>query len=226
MPHSGPKHERKWWKEAVVYELYPASFKDSNDDGVGDIPGILSNLDYLHDLGIDAIWVAPHYKSPQVDMGYDISDFEDIHEPYGSLEDCERLIEEVHRRGMRIIFDLVINHTSDLHPWFQESRSSKNSLKRDWYIWRPPKHDDQGRRHPPNNWRSQFTKAACSWDERTHEYFLHVYAEEQPDLNWENQECRQAIYNSAIRFWLERGVDGFRIDTVNKYSQGARSSGC
>jgi oligo-1,6-glucosidase len=219
MHNTVPNQQRKWWKEAVVYEIYPASFKDSNDDGIGDIPGIISKLDYLHDLGIDAIWVAPHYRSPQVDMGYDISDFEDIHEPYGSLEDCQRLIEEVHRRGMRIIFDLVINHTSDLHLWFQESRSSKHNPKRDWYIWKPPKYDNQGRRHPPNNWRSQFTKPAWSWDETTQEYYLHVYAAEQPDLNWENQECRQAIYDSAIRFWLRRGVDGFRIDTVNKYSK-------
>ncbi|RMZ86855.1 hypothetical protein DV736_g5919, partial [Chaetothyriales sp. CBS 134916] len=213
------RQNRSWWKEAVVYEIYPASFKDSNKDGIGDIPGIISKLDYLHDLGVDVIWVAPHYKSPQVDMGYDISDFEDIHEPYGTIEDCQHLIDEVHKRGMRILFDLVINHTSDLHPWFQESRSSKDNAKRDWYFWRPPRYDENGRRLAPNNWRSQFTLPAWTWDEKTQEYYLHLYAEEQPDLNWENEQCRQAIYDSAIRFWLKRGVDGFRIDTVNKYSK-------
>ncbi|RMD42598.1 hypothetical protein DV735_g2559, partial [Chaetothyriales sp. CBS 134920] len=213
------RQNRAWWKEAVVYEIYPASFKDSNNDGIGDIPGIISKLDYLQHLGISAVWVAPHYKSPQVDMGYDISNFEDIHEPYGTMADCQLLIDEVHKRGMRILFDLVINHTSDLHPWFQESRSSKDNAKRDWYLWRPPRYDEHGRRLAPNNWRSQFTLPAWTWDEKTEEYYLHLYAAEQPDLNWENEQCRQAIYDSAIRFWLQRGVDGFRIDTVNKYSK-------
>lgn len=211
--------EQKWWKEGVVYQIYPASFKDSNDDGIGDIPGIISKLDYIRDLGIDIIWISPHFKSPQVDMGYDISDFEDIHEPYGTRADCERLISEIHRRGMKVIFDLVINHTSDQHPWFIESRSSKTSAKRDWYFWRPPKYDRDGKLCRPNNWRSQFTKPAWTWDEQTQEYYLHVYASGQPDLNWENEECRKAIYDSAMRFWLDRGVDGFRIDTVNKYSK-------
>lgn len=210
---------RAWWKEGVVYQIYPASFKDSNNDGTGDIPGIISKLDYIRDLGIDIIWISPHYKSPQVDMGYDISDFEDIHEPYGSLEDCERLIGEIHARGMKVIFDLVINHTSDQHPWFLESKSSKTNPKRDWYFWRPPKFDQQGNRRRPNNWRSQFTKPAWTWDETTQEYYLHVYADGQPDLNWENEDCRRAVYDSAIRFWLERGVDGFRVDTANKYSK-------
>jgi len=157
---SRPEHERRWWKECVVYQIYPASFKDSNDDGIGDIPGIISKLDYIQDLGIDVIWLSPHYKSPQIDMGYDISDFEDIHAPYGTLEDCQRLIDETHKRGMRIIFDLVINHTSDQHKWFQESRSSKTNPKRDWYFWRPAKYDEDGKRCPPNNWRSQFTVPA------------------------------------------------------------------
>ncbi|KAM0327963.1 hypothetical protein ACHAQA_005362 [Verticillium albo-atrum] len=208
-----------WWKEGVVYQIYPASFKDSNDDGIGDIPGIISKLDYVKELGVDIIWVSPHYKSPQVDMGYDISDFEDVHEPYGTLGDCEDLIREVHARGMRIIFDLVINHTSDQHPWFVESRSSKTNPKRDWYFWRPPKFDEHGNRTRPNNWRSQFTKPAWTWDEATQEYYLHVYASGQPDLNWENEDCRQALYETSIKFWLDRGVDGFRVDTVNKYSK-------
>ncbi|KAK9243912.1 maltase [Lipomyces tetrasporus] len=213
------QHEQKWWKEGVVYQIYPSSFKDSNGDGIGDIPGIISKLDYLRELGVDIIWISPHYKSPQVDMGYDISDYEDIHEPYGTLEDCERLIQATHDRGMRIIFDLVINHTSDLHPWFLESRSSKSNPKRDWYIWRPAKYDENGNRCRPNNWRGNFSTPAWTWDEDTQEYYLHLYASEQPDLNWENEECRRAIYDTAIRFWLEKGIDGFRIDTVNRYSK-------
>ncbi|KIW22647.1 uncharacterized protein PV07_10924 [Cladophialophora immunda] len=213
------QHEQKWWKEAVVYQIYPASFKDSNGDGVGDIPGIMSKLDYIRDLGVDVVWVCPHYKSPQVDMGYDIQDYEDIHDQYGTLEQTVELIKAVHDRGMRIIFDLVINHTSSLHSWFQESRSSRNNPKRDWYIWRPAKYDANGKRCRPNNWRSNFSKPAWTWDETSQEYYLHLYAPEQPDLNWENKECRQAIYRSAIRFWLDKGIDGFRIDTVNLYSK-------
>lgn len=213
-------HVRKWWKEATVYQIYPASFQDTNGDGVGDIRGIISRLDYLRDdLGVDVIWVSPHYKSPQVDMGYDISDYEDIHDKYGTLADTEELIREVHARGMKVIFDLVINHTSSEHAWFRESRTSKTSAKRDWYIWRPAKYDAQGRRCRPNNWRSNFSKPAWTWDEQSQEYYLHLYAPEQPDLNWENEECRKAIYESAIKFWLDKGIDGFRIDTVNLYSK-------
>jgi oligo-1,6-glucosidase len=166
-------------------------------------------------------------------MGYDISDYEDIHEPYGTVEDCDRLIKEVHDRGMRIIFDLVINHTSDQHKWFQESRSSKTNPKRDWYIWRPAKYDKVGQRRRPNNWMSNFTAPAWTWDEKTQEYYLHLYAVEQPDLNWENEQCRKAIFESSVKYWLDKGVDGFRVgefptllqsscsqlaDTVNMYS--------
>ncbi|KAF9760868.1 hypothetical protein IL306_004077 [Fusarium sp. DS 682] len=212
-------HEPLWWKHGVVYQIYPASFKDSNDDGIGDIPGIISKLDYLRDLGIDIIWISPHYKSPQVDMGYDISDFQDIHEPYGTLADCQQLIQEIHDRGMRVIFDLVINHTSDQHPWFLESKSSTTNPKRDWYFWRKPKVDSHGNKCRPNNWKSQFTKPAWTFDDETDEYYLHVYASGQPDLNWENETCRREIYDTAIKFWLDRGVDGFRIDTVNKFSK-------
>lgn len=210
---------RKWWKEGVVYQIYPASFQDSNGDGVGDIPGIISKLDYIKDLGVDIIWVCPFYESPQVDMGYDISNYEDIHRPYGTLADVEQLIKQCHERGMRVIFDLVINHTSNLHPWFQESRSSKDSPLRDWYIWRPPKYDKDGKRQPPNNWRSHFSGSAWTWDEKTQEYYLHLFASEQPDLNWENPETRKAIYKTSMLFWLEKGVDGFRVDTVNMYSK-------
>jgi len=213
------EHERKWWKEAVIYEIYPASFKDSNDDGIGDIPGIVSKLDYLRDLGVDVVAICPHYQSPQVDMGYDVSDYNDIHRPYGTLEDVQTLINATHARGMRIVFDLVINHSSNLHKFFRESRSSKDNPKRDWYFWRPAKYDADGNRHPPNNWRSHFTVSAWTWDENTEEYYLHIYAPEMPDFNWENEECRRAIYQTAIIFWLEQGIDGFRIDTVNKYSK-------
>ncbi|KAE8449338.1 hypothetical protein EG329_008239 [Mollisiaceae sp. DMI_Dod_QoI] len=212
-------HERKWWKEAVVYEIYPASFKDSNDDGIGDVPGIASKLDYLRDLGVDVIHICPHYQSPQIDMGYDVSNYEDIHRPYGTVEEVQALIDATHARGMKIVFDLVINHSSNMHKLFQESRSSKDNPKRDWYFWRPPKIDAEGNPHPPNNWRSHFTVPAWTWDEATQEYYLHIYAPEMPDFNWENEETRRAIYNTSIIFWLERGIDGFRIDTVNKYSK-------
>ncbi|KAL2133062.1 hypothetical protein VTI74DRAFT_2966 [Chaetomium olivicolor] len=212
--------EQLWWKQAVIYQIYPASFCDSNGDGVGDLPGITSKLDYIASLGVDVIWICPMYDSPQVDMGYDISNYEDVYGPYGTLEDMLTLIKETHARGMRIMLDLVINHTSDQHTWFKESRSSKNSPKRDWYIWRPAKYSPSGERLPPNNWRSNFGGgSAWEWDEQTQEYYLHLFAKEQPDLNWENPETRRAIYASAMEFWLDRGVDGFRVDTVNMYSK-------
>lgn len=216
---STPQNHLPWWKDAIVYQIYPVSFKDSNGDGIGDIPGIISKLDYLADLGINTVWLSPMYKSPQIDMGYDISDFEDVHEAFGSLKDMEELIGGLHRRGIRLILDLVINHTSDQHQWFQQSRSSKANPKRDWYIWRPPRYDSDGRRCPPNNWRAAFGGSVWEWDDKTQEYYLHYFAPEQPDLNWENEETRKAIYDSAIRFWLDKGVDGFRLDTVNKYSK-------
>ncbi|KAL2169049.1 hypothetical protein VTG60DRAFT_6548 [Thermothelomyces hinnuleus] len=212
--------EKQWWKQAVVYQIYPASFCDSNGDGIGDLPGITSKLDYIASLGVDVIWICPMYDSPQVDMGYDISNYEDVYRPYGTVQDMETLIKETHARGMRIMLDLVINHTSDQHAWFKESRSSKDSPKRDWYIWRPARYSPSGERLPPNNWRCNFGGgSAWEWDELTQEYYLHLFATEQPDLNWENPETRKAIYASAMEFWLERGVDGFRIDTVNMYSK-------
>ncbi|GAB5587469.1 hypothetical protein Unana1_02369 [Umbelopsis nana] len=210
---------KRWWKDGIVYQIYPSSFKDSNGDGLGDIPGIISKLDYIKDLGTDIIWLSPHYKSPQVDMGYDISDYQDIHEPYGTLQDCKDLIQACHKRNMKIIFDLVVNHTSDKHRWFQESRKSKDNPKRDWYIWRPAKYDEHGNRQPPCNWRSFFGGSAWKWDERSEEYYLHLFAVEQPDLNWENEHVRKAIYEEAMKFWLDLGVDGFRVDTVNMYSK-------
>ncbi|KAL1617209.1 hypothetical protein SLS54_007986 [Diplodia seriata] len=208
-----------WWKNAAIYQIYPASFKDSNGDGLGDLPGILSELDYIKSLGVDAIWICPMYDSPQHDMGYDISDYEKVYPPYGTVEDMERIIAASHERGLRVLLDLVINHTSDEHAWFKESRQSKDSPKRDWYVWRPAKLDAQGRRQPPNNWRSNFGGSAWAWDEPTQEYYLHLFCPEQPDLNWENPETRAAIYESAMDFWLRKGIDGFRVDTVNMYSK-------
>lgn len=211
--------QRPWWKDSVVYQIYPASFKDSNGDGIGDFNGIISELDYIRSIGVDVIWICPMYDSPQVDMGYDVRNYEDVYAPYGTMQDMERLISETHDRGMRIILDLVVNHTSDQHKWFLESRSSKDNPKRDWYIWRPARYVN-GERKPPNNWVSNFTGSAWEWDEHTQEYYLHLFCPEQPDLNWENPETRQAICKSAMEFWLERGVDGFRVDTVNMYSKG------
>jgi oligo-1,6-glucosidase len=233
-----PGHQ-PWWKEAAIYQVYPASFNDSNDDGVGDIPGITQKLDYIKSLGVDVIWVCPmyvfpckyspsatchlqyqlRYASPQIDMGYDVSDYEAVHPPYGTMEDMDTLIQEVHARDMRIILDLVINHTSDQHKWFQESRSSRINDKRNWYIWRPAKYDSDGTRQPPNNWRSNFGGSVWQWDDLTEEYYLHLFCPEQPDINFECDAARQAIYQSAMISWLERGVDGFRIDTVNMYSK-------
>ncbi|KAH8895074.1 glycoside hydrolase [Thozetella sp. PMI_491] len=212
--------EQLWWKNGVVYQIYPASFKDSNGDGLGDIPGILSKIDYIKDLGIDIVWVSPMFDSPQVDMGYDISNYEDVYPPYGTVQDMDNLIEACHQRGMKLILDLVINHTSDQHAWFEESRSSKDNPKRDWYIWKPPRYAEDGTRLPPTNWRSYFSGSAWEYDSLTGEYYLHLFAKEQPDLNWENEVTRKAIYDSAMRFWLDKGVDGFRVDCVNMYSKG------
>lgn len=208
-----------WWKAGVFYQVYPASFVDSNGDGWGDIPGLISKLDYLADLGVDCVWLSPVFDSPQADMGYDVRDYQAIYAPYGTVEDVDRLTEECHRRGMKLILDLVVNHTSMEHAWFQESRSSKTNPKRDWYIWKPARYNSRGERIPPTNWRGYFACPTWTWDEETQEYYLHLYAPDQPDLNWENPECRDAIYKETMRFWLDRGVDGFRIDTVNKYSK-------
>ncbi|KAK6198483.1 glycoside hydrolase superfamily [Scheffersomyces amazonensis] len=215
--HQTVKHQ--WWKESIVYQIWPASYKDSNGDGVGDIRGIVDTLDYLKELGIDVIWISPMYDSPQDDMGYDISDYEKIYEKYGTLNDMEDLINESHKRGLKIILDLVINHTSNQHEWFKESRSSKTNPKRDWYIWKPPRYDENGNRQPPNNWGSYFSGSAWTYDQLTDEYYLHLFAESQPDLNWENKLAREAIYKSAILFWLQKGIDGFRIDTAGMYSK-------
>ncbi len=207
-----------WWKKAVFYQIYPRSFQDSNGDGVGDLKGIISRLDYLNDgttnsLGVDAIWFSPFFKSPEFDYGYDIVDYCDIDPRYGTLADFDRLLEEAHRRNIMVVLDLVVNHTSYLHPWFLESRSSRDNAKRDWYVWK----DGKGRkRKPPNNWRTHFFGSAWTWDEKTQQYYLHSFLKEQPDLNWYNPEVREAV-GDVIHFWLGRGVDGFRLDVAHHY---------
>ncbi|KAL9468372.1 hypothetical protein ACSS6W_010066 [Trichoderma asperelloides] len=210
--------ERAWWKEASVYQIYPASFLDSNGDGLGDLPGIISKLDYIKSVGVDTIWLSPIFKSPQHDMGYDISDYRNIHEPYGTIEDAENLIQGCHKRGLKVLLDLVVNHTSDEHDWFRESRSSKDSPKRDWYFWKDPKYDSNGIRQPPNNWASVFGGSAWNWDEHTGQYYLSLFLPSQPDLNWANKDMRESTYYD-MRFWLDRGADGFRIDSMNLMSK-------
>ncbi|CAI4444312.1 ALH_1c_G0016760.mRNA.1.CDS.1 [Saccharomyces cerevisiae] len=196
------------------------NFKDSNNDGWGDLAGITSKLDYVKELGVDAIWVCPFYDSPQEDMGYDIANYEKVWPRYGTNEDCFQMIEEAHKRGIKVIVDLVINHCSEEHEWFKESRSSKANPKRDWFFWRPPKgYDEKGNPIPPNNWRSFFGGSAWRYDEKTGEFFLHVFALGQPDFNWENEECRKAIYDSSVGYWLRHNVDGFRIDVGSMYSK-------
>ena len=201
--------EKKWWKEAVAYQIYPRSFMDSNNDGIGDLQGIISKLDYLKDLGIDVIWICPVYKSPNDDNGYDISDYQDIMSDFGTMEDFNELLSEIHKRNMKIIIDLVINHTSDEHPWFIESRSSKQNPKRDWYIWREGKDNKE-----PNNWESIFKGSAWEYDENTKEYYLHLFSKKQPDLNWENEDMRNERYK-MINWWLDKGIDGFRVDAIS-----------
>jgi alpha-glucosidase len=205
------KAQDPWWKHAVIYEIYPRSFQDSNGDGVGDINGITSRLDYLRDLGINAIWISPMYPSPLVDFGYDISDYTAIDPLYGTLGDFDRLVGEAKKRDIRVIMDFVPNHTSDQHPWFKESRSSRTNPKRDWYIWR----DGKGPGEPPNNWQSWFGHSAWKFDPATNQYYYHHFYTEQPDLNWRNPQVRKAMYD-AMRFWLDRGVAGFRIDAVSR----------
>ncbi|KAF1919872.1 glycoside hydrolase superfamily [Ampelomyces quisqualis] len=209
-----------WWKEAVVYQVYPASFLDTNGDGWGDIPGITQKLDYLKDLGVDVVWSSPIYRSPQADMGYDIADYEDIDPSYGSLADVDKLISELKKRNMKLVMDLVVNHTSEEHAWFLDSRSSKTSSKRDWYIWKPAKYDAEGNRQPPNNWAQILGEAnsAWTWDEKTQEYYLSLFTPEQPDLNWVNPAVREAVHD-VLRFWLDRGCSGFRMDVINLISK-------
>lgn len=201
--------ERKWWKEAVCYQVYPRSFKDSDGDGIGDINGITEKLDYLKDLGIDVIWVSPIFESPNDDNGYDISNYQEIMRDFGTMEDFDRLLFEVHERGMKLILDLVINHTSDEHQWFIEAKKSKDNEFRDWYIWK-----DGVEGKEPNNWASIFEGSAWEYDATTNQYYMHVFSRKQPDLNWENKNMRQAIYN-MVNWWLDKGIDGFRVDAIS-----------
>ncbi len=209
-----------WWKQAVVYQIYPRSFADSNGDGIGDIPGIIGRLDYLSALGVDVLWLSPVYPSPQDDNGYDISDYQGIEPTFGTLADFDELLVGVHDRGMKLVMDLVVNHTSDEHPWFVESRSSGSNPKRDWYWWRRAR-EGMAPGTPgaePTNWGSFFSGSAWQYDEDTAEYYLHLFSVKQPDLNWENPDVREAVY-TMMRWWLDRGVDGFRMDVINMISK-------
>jgi alpha-glucosidase len=199
-----------WWRDGVIYQIYPRSFSDSNNDGLGDLPGITARLDYLAHLGIDAIWLSPFYPTPDADFGYDISNHSQVDARFGTLQDFDNLLEQTHARGIRIVLDLVLNHTSDQHPWFQESRSSLTNPKRDWYIWREKK----------NNWQAVFGGTGWTYDENTSQYYYHMFLSKQPDVNWHNPEVRQAQLD-VVRFWLDRGVDGFRLDVFNVYFKDA-----
>jgi alpha-glucosidase len=214
VPAGGPKADT-WWKHAVIYEIYPRSFQDSNGDGIGDLNGITSRLDYLHDLGVTAIWLTPIYPSPGVDYGYDISDYTAINPEYGTMADFDHLVAEAKARGIRVIMDYVINHTSDQISWFKESRSSRTNPKRDWYVWRDGKVGPGGKMQPPNNWQSWFGHSAWQWDETTKQYYYHYFYVQQPDLNWHNPEVRKAMYG-VLEFWMKHGVAGFRIDAVSR----------
>jgi len=207
------KDDKNWWKNSVVYQIYPRSFMDSNGDGIGDLQGIISRLDYLKDLGIDVVWLSPCYESPNDDNGYDISDYQKIMNDYGTMDDWDKMIREMHDRGIRLIMDLVVNHTSDEHKWFEASRRSNDNEYRDYYIWRKGK---EGRE--PNNWISFFGGSVWKYDKLTDEYYLHLFSKKQPDLNWENKRVREEIY-SMMKWWLDKGVDGFRMDVINLISK-------
>ncbi len=199
----------EWWQSGVIYQIYPRSFQDSNGDGIGDLDGITSRLSYFEELGIDAIWISPIFPSPMKDFGYDVSNYDDIDPIFGSMKDFDRLIKEAHARDIKVILDFVPNHSSDQHPWFQESKSSRENPKRDWYIWRDPKSDGS----PPNNWISDFGGPAWTFDPTTNQYYSHAFLKEQPDLNWRNSHVRLEMYDS-MRKWFNRGVDGFRLDVL------------
>lgn len=207
------KDKKIWWKEAIGYQIYPRSFKDSNNDGIGDLPGIISKLDYLADLGVNLLWISPFYKSPMDDNGYDVSDYFQVDPVFGTKEDALSLIAEAHKRGMKVILDLVMNQTSDEHPWFVESKSSKDHPKRDYYIWKEPKRDEEGNPLPPNNWASFFGGSCWEYDAQSDQYYMKIFSKKMPDLNWANPALRQAMYEVAD-WWLSHGVDGFRMDAI------------
>jgi len=208
-------NRKRWWKEAVVYQIYPRSFCDSNGDGIGDIQGIISKLDYLKGLGVDVIWLSPVYQSPNDDNGYDISNYRDISPEFGTLKDWEELVEKMHQRGMKLVMDLVVNHTSDEHYWFTEAKKSKDNPYRDYYIWKPP---NAVTGKEPNNWSSFFSGSTWEYEPNTREYYLHLFSKKQPDLNWENPKVREEVYD-MMDFWLKKGIDGFRMDVINVISK-------
>jgi len=224
-PSTAPR-DPDWWKSAVVYQIYPRSFQDSDGDGIGDLRGIIQRLDHLGELGVDVVWLSPICPSPQADNGYDISDYEDVDPMFGSLADLHELIEGLHARGMKLVMDLVVNHTSDEHPWFRESRSSRDNPKRDWYWWRDPRpgHEPGTPGAEPSNWGASFSGPAWTFDEATGQYYLHLFSPAQPDLNWENPEVRAAVHAMMER-WIERGVDGFRMDVINMISKDVAADG-
>src|SRR5262249_15399212 len=204
-------NSHEWWQRGIVYQVYPRSFQDGNGDGVGDLSGITARLDHLVDLGVDAVWISPIYPSPMADFGYDVSDYKDIHPLFGDLNDFDRLRAAAHARGLKVILDFVPNHTSDEHPWFIESRASRDNPKRDWYVWRDAKPDGSA----PNNWVSEFGGSAWSFDAATQQYYYHAFLKQQPDLNWRNPDVCAAMLD-VLRFWLDRGVDGFRVDALRQ----------
>ncbi|TIX41376.1 MAG: alpha-glucosidase, partial [Mesorhizobium sp.] len=216
-----PAVDRDWWRGAVIYQIYPRSYQDSNDDGIGDLKGIVRRLPYIASLGVDAIWISPFFKSPMKDFGYDVSDYCDVDPMFGTLADFDALVAEAHRLGLKVMIDEVLSHTADIHPWFKESRSSRSNPKADWYVWADARPDGT----PPNNWLSIFGGSAWQWDTSRQQYYLHNFLAEQPDLNFHNAEVQDALLD-VTRFWLERGVDGFRLDTINFYfhSQGLENN--
>lgn len=205
---------KTWWKEAVIYQIYPRSFMDSNGDGIGDLKGITSRLDYLKYLGVDVIWLSPVYQSPNDDNGYDISDYRDIMDEFGTMEDFDEMLAQAHKRGIRIVMDLVVNHTSDEHKWFMESRKSKDNPYRDYYIWREGKEDGSA----PNNWGACFGGPAWEHDDETDMYYLHLFSKKQPDLNWENPKVREEVFD-MMTWWCDKGIDGFRMDVISMISK-------
>src|SRR5439155_95477 len=213
------KMNTAWWQQSVVYQIYPRSFCDSNGDGIGDLPGITSKLDYLAALGIDVVWLSPIYRSPNDDNGYDISDYRAIHGEFGTMGDFDHLLKAMHERGLKLMMDLVVNHTSDAHAWFEQARSARDNPYHDYYIWRDPV---DGRE--PNNWESVFSGSAWTWNEATGEYYLHMFSPRQPDLNWENPKVRVEVYE-LMHFWLRKGVDGFRMDVINMISKPWQADG-
>jgi alpha-glucosidase len=217
---TAPPGDLDWWRTGVVYQIYPRSFADTNGDGVGDFAGILEHLDHLRgrpdSLGVDAVWLSPFYPSPDFDFGYDVADYLDVDPKYGTLADFDRFVTGAHERGLKVVIDLVLNHSSSRHPWFQASRGSRSGPHADWYIWRDARRSRTGRRRPPNNWQSYFGGSAWTWDDTREQFYLHTFLPEQPDLNWRNPEVRQALLG-VVRTWLDRGVDGFRLDVFNTF---------